>query len=379
MQEQEGTFQTPEYIPSDEREINADFREQGQSQTPPQREYAERPYIEGYTGFDANDTWFREDEKVRPQATRKRGIEGVFLLLAVLCVLLIVGNISGIIFGWLSWTIIGVLIVVAAFAVASNWRVVTMPVPIRSFQVMEHLQLVMNNGSGTVFIRRGEQNFVTIAATKRASGIGVNLEKMAIQYDQQGDMISISTNTAWNFFQFGLRNIDFEITVPEDSGVQVSNGSGRVAIQGVHGDIKLRTGSGRIEASDLQGRIALKTGSGRVAMMNIAGQVTLATGSGKIAVEQAQLVGGAEFKTGSGRITFTGALDPRGSYRFQTGSGKVSLTLPPDSSLKLQAKTGSGKVVNDFGGPKVGNKPRAQLTIKTGSGGIYVQKEPQWQ
>jgi Putative adhesin len=374
MQEQEGTFQTPEYIPPDERAINTDFREQRQSQIPPQREYAE-----GYTGFDANDTWFREDEKVRPQATRKRGFEGLFLLIALLGVLLIVGNISGIIFGWLSWTLIGVLAVVGAFVVASNWRVVTMPVPIQSFQVMEHPHLVMNNGSGTVFIRRGEQNFVTIAAMKRASGIGVNLEKMAIQYNQQGDMISISTNTAWNFFQFGLRNIDFEITVPEDSDIQVSNGSGKVAMQGVHGDIRLRTGSGRIEASDLQGRIAMKTGSGRIAMMNIAGQVTLSTGSGKIEVEQAQLVGSAEFKTGSGRITFTGALDPRGSYRFHTGSGKVSLTLPPDSSLNLKAKTGSGKVVNDFAGPKVGSKSLAQLTIKTGSGGIYVQREPQWQ
>jgi Putative adhesin len=377
MQEQEGTYQTPEYVSPDEREINTDFREQRQAQTP--QEYAERPYTEGYAGFDAGDTWFREDEKVRPQATRKRGIEGLFLLIGLLCVLLIVGNISGIIFSWLSWTIVGVLIVVGAFVIASNWRVVTMPVPIQSFQVMEHPQLVLNNGSGTVFIRRGEQNFVTVAATKRASGIGINLEKMAIEYNQRGDMISIATNTAWNFFQFGLRNIDFEITVPGNSSVQVSNGSGRVAMQGVHGDIKLRTGSGRIEASDLQGRIAMKTGSGRVSMINIAGQVTLATGSGKIELEQAQLVEGAEFKTGSGRITFAGTLDPRGSYRFQTGSGKVSLTLPPDTALKLQAKTGSGKVVNEFAGPKVGNKPRAQLIIKTGSGGIHVQREPQWQ
>ena len=224
MQEQESTFQTPEYRPPNEREINTDFREPRQSQTPPQQEYTERPYTEGYAGLDAGDMWFREDEKVRPQAKKNRGFEGLVLLIAVLCVLLIVGNISGIIFSLLSWTIIGVLIVVGAFVVASNWRVVSLPMPIQRFQAMEHPHLVMNNGSGTVFIRRGEQNFVTIAATKRASGIGINLEKMAIKYNQQGDMISISTDTAWNFFQFGLRNIDFEITVPEDSNVQVSNG-----------------------------------------------------------------------------------------------------------------------------------------------------------
>ena len=378
MQEQEGAFRPPEYIPPDKRASNTDAREQRQSQVPPRQEYAERPYAEGYSGQDSIDSWFQEGEKIRPRQAGNRGFQWILTFIVLLCVLLIFGNVFGIIIGHLSWsflgTIGGILAIIGAFVAISNWRVVTQPMPVQTFEVMEHPLLLLNNTSGTVTIRRGEQNFVTVAATKRASGIGVNLEKMQVQYGQQGDAINISTRSGWNFFQFGMQNIDFEITVPESSDLQVSNGSGRVTLQSVHGDIRLRTGSGRIEASDLRGQIALKTGSGRIAMMDIAGQVTVSTGSGRIEIERAMLTRGAEFKTGSGAIRFTGALDPRGYYRFRTGSGAVRMLLPPDALLNLSARTGSGKVVNDFANPRPGSGPQAQLTVKTGSGGIYVQR-----
>jgi hypothetical protein len=374
MQEQEGIFHTPNYAPLDEREVNADASEQRQWQTPSQQEYVERPYEEGYGGQESIDSWFQEGEKIRPQPTGRRNLEGLILLVLLVCVLLIAGNITGLIFSWLSWSLLSIIVIVGSAVVISNWRVVMQPVPTQTFSVMEHPRLVLNNSSGTVTIRRGEQSVVTVAATKRASGIGINLESMQVRCGQQGDAINIATSTAWNFFQFGLRSIDFDITLPENCAMQVVNGSGKVIIQDVSGDIRLKTGSGRIEANGLRGQIALKTGSGRVALTDIAGQVTLATGSGRIDIERAQLVGSSEFKTGSGAITFTGALDPRGSYRFVTGSGSVRFMLPTDASLNLNAKTGSGRVVNDFASPMSGTGPRAKLTIRTGSGGIYVQR-----
>ncbi|HLX39617.1 MAG TPA: DUF4097 family beta strand repeat-containing protein [Ktedonobacteraceae bacterium] len=378
MQEQEETFYTPEYTSSAEREVNADAREQRQWQTPPQQEYVERPYAEGYNGQDSIDAWFREDEKIRPRSAGNRGFQSLLAFIVMLCVLLIAGNVFGIIIGHLSWSfiaaIVGVLAIIGAFVAISNWRVVTLPQPVQTFSVTEHPRLLLNNFSGTVTIRRGEQNVVTVATTKHASGIKVNPEKMQVQYGQQDDTISVASNTMWNFFQFGILSNDFEITVPENSDIQATNGSGKIIIQGVNGDIRLKTGSGRIEGNDLRGRIALKTGSGRIALTDIAGQVTAATGSSRMEIGRAQLVGSSEFKTGSGGITFTGALDPRGNYRFSTGSGAVRFMLPPDTTLNLHAKTGSGRVVNDFASAVSGSGPRAQLTIKTGSGGIYVQR-----
>jgi len=288
--------------------------------------------------------------------------------------------------------VVMVLIIAGLAALATNWRVVTIPMPTRTFQIMEHARLVINNGAGSVSIRRGEESMVSVFATKRASGIGVDAERMHINYNQYGDTLDISSNMAWSLLQFGLRTVDFEITVPSSCDVHLQNGAGRVAVQGASGEIRVRTGSGRVEAYDLQGRIAMKTGSGRIEagnlqglidlhtgssrimLGNVRGQLTAKTGSGRIEVSQAALSGESFLKTGSSSITFDGSLDALGSYTFQTGSGRITLSLPDDAAFSLDARTGSGGVYNEFGSNEGGNGPHAPLKLRTGSGGIRIYR-----
>jgi hypothetical protein len=133
-----------------------------------------------------------------------------------------------------------VLILGELAALATNWRVVTTPMPTHTFQIMEHARLVINNGAGTVAIRRGEEGTVSVTATKRTSGIGIDTERMQINYNLYGDTLDISSRMSWSFLQFGLRTVDFEITVPASCHTQLQNGSGRVAVQGASGGIRVR-------------------------------------------------------------------------------------------------------------------------------------------
>ena len=375
MQEQEGISQPPDYNVPEARPFNSDARDQRQWQQDQEYpQFAEHPYAEGYAAQNVGDTWFRENEKLHPRQNGRRGLEWLLPLLVLLCAFLIVGSVGGFILSWLSWSLISCLVIVGAGMVIAQWRVTVQPEPVRTFEVMERPQLVIHNAYGTVLLWRGEASSVTVAATKRASGIGVNFEKMHVSYEQQGDRISVSTGIRWNMFQFGIRSIDLEIVVPEQCDVQLDNGSGRVIAGDIRGTIRLRTASGRIEASNLRGQIALKTGSGSVAVNGLSGQVTCSTGSGRITLEQAMLTGSSNFQTGSGSIRFDGALDPRSQFQFKTGSGSVRFMLPLNAAVNVRAKTGSGSVVNEFGNAQVSNGPQAQLSIKTGSGSIYVQK-----
>lgn len=386
MQNQEHLYKA-EQIPSNEPTINTDPREQVQH---PEENF--RPYSEGYGGLEYRDVW-SEGEKLRAEPARKnkKSIGWLLMLIILVCAALIAGSTIGVIVHWLSWLTLMVLIVLAAVAFIMNWRTVTIPMPERRFQVTEHARLVINNGLGRVAIRRGETNAITVSATKRASGFGINLEEMQVFYDQRGDSLNISTKVHWNILQFGLRSIHFEITVPANCDVQLDNGSGRVMVQGTSGDIRLRTGSGGIEAHELQGQIALKTGSGGIKANNLQGQVdiqtgsggiesyslqgqiTLKTGSGGISMHQSMLAGSSRVNTGSGGITFEGTLDPQGNTLMKTGSGGITLRLPANAAFSLDAKTGSGGVSNEFGAHEVGSGPRAQIKLRTGSGGIRIR------
>jgi DUF4097 and DUF4098 domain-containing protein YvlB len=401
------TSNTPEEMPAPlkERQINTDPREQLSSQAS-----AYHSYEEGYSDQSERDYWPFEGEKLQPAPKNEKSIGGLLALVVLLCAVFIAGSFFGVILSWLTWVVVIVLIIAGLAALATNWRVVTIPMPTRTFQIMEHARLVINNGAGTVSIRRGEEGIVNVTATKRASGIGVDTERMQIIYNQYGDVLDISSHTAWSLLQFGLRTVDFEITVPSSCDVHLQNSSGRVVLQGTSGVIRVRTGGGSVHAYDLQGQIAMKTGGGRIEADNLQGlidlrtgggrieaqhlqgqinlhtggspiilgntrgQLAAQTGGGRIEVSQAALSGESSLKTGGGRITFDGSLDALGSYNFRTGGGKMNLSLPGDAAFRLDAKTGGGTIHNAFGGNQVGNGPHAPLKLRTGGGEIRIYR-----
>jgi len=208
MQSQEHNYYDHAQTPPVERTINNDPNEQQPSATP-SPPYEERSYADGYTGREsddylnhyAQDNWFQEGEKLQPQKKEQRGPGTIILVLVALCVGIALGHGFGLLMSWLTWTTISILVVLAAFAIISNWHVVTFPIPEQTFSIQEHARLEINNASGNVTIRRGEQNVVTIAATKRASGPWITAENMQINYNQRGDMISAISNIHWSPLQ----------------------------------------------------------------------------------------------------------------------------------------------------------------------------------
>lgn len=384
MQSQEHIYETPEPRPLSEQQINTDPREQGAQR----QDYEYQPYAEGYTG----SIWQPEGEKIRPEPREQRGIAALLLVLLIIGVFAVSGSMHGIIANWLSWLVLTLLVSFGVIALIANWRVVTIPMPVQTFQVSERPTLVIKNTMGTISLHRGEQGVVTVSGVKRASGLYPSLEKMQLMCNQQDNILNITGRIFWNFFHLGIRRIDLDIAVPETCDIELSNTAGRIIVQSVGGTCRLdtssgkiimgnlqglinaRTGSGRIEASNLQGQIGLQSGSGRILIDNVRGQLNGKTGSGRIELLHATLSGESHLKTGSGSITFTGSLDPLGDYEMVTGSGRIHVTLPTDASFSLRGKTGSGSVKNEFGFNEVGNLPRPPLKLKTGSGGIRIHR-----
>src|SRR5258708_33972774 len=223
QQEFDHTSNTPEetLAPLGERQSNTDPREQ-----PPSQEYTYRSYEEGYTDPRERDFWPYEGEKLRPEPKNQKSMGGLLALVVLLCAAFIAGSFFGVILSWLTWVVVMVLIIAGLAALATNWRVVTIPMPTRTFQIMEHARLVINTGAGAVAILRGEEGMVSVTATKGATGIGIDTCRMQINYNQYGDVLGISSRMDWSSLHLGLRTVDFEITVPSSCDVQLQNSSG---------------------------------------------------------------------------------------------------------------------------------------------------------
>ena len=399
MQSQEQSHQKPEPLPSDEREMNTDPREQSQEQPRPQED-TNPSYTQGYSGLDQQGNWLREGEKLRPRSGHMQNKVGPLLLVLLLCMGFIAAGLFGLILNWLSWSLVAVVLITCVALLISNKRIVTRTLPPSIFQVMEHPQLNLRNHSGKISLRRGEPGIISVTATIHTRNF--DHESIPVRYDQYGNSLTISSRVGSPFLFPGSRSIDFEITVPASCDIHISNGQGTVVLQGTRGNIRVYTDHGNIGAHDLQGQITLKTDHGSIQTSHLQGQIRLQTdhgnieahnlqsqitlktdhgsiqtshlqgqihlqtdhgnistnglrGSaklktdkGNISVGQSTLTGSSRLSTDAGMISFDGVLESTGDYEMRSDKGAIAVTLPLDASFHLDAKTDLGLITTNL-------------------------------
>jgi hypothetical protein len=206
----------------------------------------------------------------------------------------------------------------------------------QSFTVQGTPTLVINNDAGTITIASGSDGSVGVTATKYSSD--GNTSDMTVSFSQTGDTISITGRLPQQQSSDVEKHIDFAITTPATTNVQVNTKAGLVQMQGISGQMAVDADAAAIE------------------------------------MQQGTLQGNSTFQTTAGAITFQGSLDPRSSDSFNSITGAISLTLPSDASFQLKATISVGTINNEFGSDVVGSPPYAQLTITAVAGQIAIHK-----
>ncbi len=292
----------------------------------------------------------------------------------------------------------------------------------RSFNVNGPVQLSLENGSGSVTIRRGSSDKVEIHAKVRANNWFENADdeiKKVEQnppVEQSGNNIRIYRPEPRDVIKH--ISITYDITVPEDTKAESSTGSGSQNIDGIKGPVTAHSGSGSLTLTNIASQVEARTGSGHVELDRITGHADVQTGSGSIRAEG--IAGGSRLRTGSGGVDLrqvapgdvdaeTGSghihLDgvegavrahcgsggiqvegrPKGDWEFESGSGSIDARTTGDVGLDLYARTSSGSITVDSpvtlesslnNRREVRGKVRGggiHLEATTGSGSIHIQ------
>lgn len=265
----------------------------------------------------------------------------------------------------------------------------------RTLTVAGAVDLTIQTGSGQIRIQPGGGGSVRIAARLKSSGswtasdsdIEARIRKIEQNppIEQQGNAIRIG-----RFADEDLsRNISisYDVTVPADTKVGASTGSGGIVVGAVKGTVSASSGSGSIQ---VDGASALKahTGSGSIHAAAIAGEIAANSGSGSITIAQTG-AGNVKVSAASGGVTLTGvngpasvntasgsiSIDgrPAGPWSLHAASGGVSVTVPPDAAFDLEAHTSSGSVSSVPPVTISGEIDRRRLIGKVRGGGPLVK------
>ena len=95
-------------------------------------------------------------------------------------------------------------------------------------------------------------------------------------------------------------SIDLTVSVPRNLNLEIEDGSGKLKVSGMKGNVSIDDGSGSLEVYDVGGNLTIEDGSGDIEVKNIGGNVEVSDGSGSMDIYK--INGNVEVTDGSGEI-----------------------------------------------------------------------------
>lgn len=259
-----------------------------------------------------------------------------------------------------------------------------------AFTVRSGARLSVSNMSGTITVRAWNRSQIRVEA---------DYERGArVEIDDGPSRVSVRTLT-----RRGDSDVEYTITVPQGTPVDVNAVSSDLDVSGVCGEVNLNTVSGDVTVTCTQGDAAIQSVSGDVLVTDARGPLDAGSTSGDVEVRGARGAVSAHSVSGdvtlaqidadnvgaetvSGEILYSGRILDNGRYRFEAHSGDVTVRVAGTLNATIDVGTFSGDLDSDF--PMVlspGRRPSrewqftqgngsARLRLRSFSGTIYLRR-----
>jgi DUF4097 and DUF4098 domain-containing protein YvlB len=195
----------------------------------------------------------------------------------------------------------------------------------RTFDVRPGSTLWLDNVNGRITITSWDQPRIRVQAEKvvertDAGDARKAMAELGVEMAPRDGGLSVKTtfpkrNSAgfWDFMfgNFTNANVRYEVSVPRNTNVEVSNTNGRVQLKGVTGVLRVETTNGGIDVEHCAGSADLSTTNGAI---------------------EAELT----------------SLDPQKPVKVETTNGHIMLALPSGVRATIDAETTNGSVKTDL-------------------------------
>jgi Putative adhesin len=221
-----------------------------------------------------------------------------------------------------------------AYAAATTQRVE------KEFNVTGHPVVVIHNvANGRIEVKSWKNaHQVEVIGTQPSNKIGFDI-------DQVGDRVDVNANILDPAAQPLELEADLQLTVPEETELQLKTETGLIYVEQVNGDMKLESYAGDVHLKEVSGYIIVKTTGGSLICTQCAGKLDFSSISGNAQLLQPQL-NNVNLMTTTGNILFDGAFVRTGLYSMRSGKGLVEVRFSSNDSFDLKAQTSTGFVDN---------------------------------
>jgi len=235
------------------------------------------------------------------------------------------------------WTLLGAGILAGSFSFTAT--AATPEHQERHFTVKSRPVVVLQNiVNGRIEVKSWKNPEIVVSSTAPS-------DKVAIDVEQAGDRIDISASALTTSSQPHEIEANFQLTVPEETELQLRTQTGLIYVEQVMGDMKLESVAGDVHLKEVSGYIIVKTTGGSLVCSTCSGKLEFTSISGGAQVLQPTL-NNVNLMTTSGNILYDGDFIRNGIYTMKSGKGLVEVRFSGNDSFDLNAQTTMGTVDN---------------------------------
>lgn len=209
----------------------------------------------------------------------------------------------------------------------------------KQFNVSGRPVVVIHNvASGRIEVKSWKTAQVDIVATQSSNKIGFDME-------QAGDRVDVTATIVDATAQPLDLEANLQLTVPEQTELQLKTETGLIYVEQVIGDMKLESYAGDVTLKEVSGYIIVKTTGGSLVCTQCVGKLDFSSISGNSQILQPHLTN-VNLMTTTGNILFDGEFIRTGLYSMRSGRGLVEVRFSSNDSFDLRAQTATGSVDN---------------------------------
>ena len=198
--------------------------------------------------------------------------------------------------------------------------------------------VIQNIADGRIEVKSWKNPEVIVSGARTSDKIGIDME-------QVGDRIDVTTIVLDNSAQPPETQANLQLTVPEETELQLKTQTGLIYVEQVTGDMTLESVAGDIHLKEVSGYIIVTTTGGSLVCTQCAGKLKFDSVSGSAQILQPGLTN-VNLHTTTGNILFDGDFVRTGLYSMKSGKGLVEVRFSGNDSFDLNAQTATGTVDN---------------------------------
>src|ERR1700730_7803368 len=198
--------------------------------------------------------------------------------------------------------------------------------------------VIHNVGNGRIEVKSWKNAEVVVTGTKAS-------DKIAVETEQAGDRIDVTSSIVDSTANAREMEANFQLTVPEETELQLRTQTGLIYVEQVTGDMTLDSVAGGVHLKEGSGYIIVTNTGGSLVCTQCAGKLEFSSISGSAQVLQPSL-SNVKLRTMTGNILFDGDFVHTGLYSMRSGKGLVEVRFSGNDSFDLNAQTATGTVDN---------------------------------